>query len=417
MSYEERRSSRKTKRILYYIFLGLVVCFIVFVLARLAFDVSDETVLPLSILYYDKIDAVGFPLLRQKIYSVGEIESSEIYYKEGERVPAGVKLALLSQFNVGDENRVLMDELRKINRRLSGTNGFTSETYFSSVSDLQRTIQNGLLEDLVQKELSFQKADTDSFFAADEFESSSMANLDEKALLERKKEIESLIKTEQKAVYSEFGGIVSYFLTTADQLFSLESMEHFSYADFEEVELKFNETESQKKKGLRLIDNFSSVVVLKIDDATRISKLSPGQRVRLFHERIGEVEAVLKKKAEENGKGILFLKVNKELHKFYSVGFTNFSLILDKMDSYQLPLQALISDERGEGVYINYKSGIVKYRPVSVLAKDDDFIYVSKGNRSGKILLDSTGEMHYTIGRFDPVYIHPELLSENVIVQ
>lgn len=415
MSYEKRRSSRKIKRILYYLFLGLIVSFVIFIILRFFFDISDEAVLPRSVVYYNKVETVGFPLLEQKIYSIGGLEASEIYHKEGERVSAGSKLAFLSQYGSGDEN--LLFELQRINRRLAGQEGFNSESYFSEIGEMQRTIGTGHLANLGQRELQLSKEETSFFFTDNRRKDESPERIDEKKLLERKQEIEADLKTVQKAIYSEFGGIVSYFITIADESFFAKSVSEIDFSDFEKIEQSLMKGEVQKKKGLRLIDNFSASVVLKIEDSVKISNLSLGDRIRLFHEKIGEVDAIVEKIVDRSGKALLFLKVNKELHKLYSVGFTKFTVILEKRESYQLPLQALISDERGDGVYINYKSGIVKYRPVSVLAKDEDFIYVSRGNRNGKILSDLTGEMQYTIGKFDPVYIHPNKLSEDVIAQ
>ncbi|NLM06245.1 MAG: hypothetical protein GX219_04920 [Tissierellia bacterium] len=413
MSYQKRHLSRKFRKALYYIVLMSILAFVAYSVIRIFNDTSPKTAIPERTTFYDQVEARGILILDQDFIDVSDNEDVQVFHKEGERVSVSGKLFQLVRYN--EEQLSAISELDKINQALGQGDGLTSVNYFTDVDLVKEALGKGdfIAAKLILDEIK--TSNTELQFKNVRKEEVIVLDGDEETLKIRKEELENLLAgSEGELVRSPRSGIVSYLPTRYGKKFDLTNYQDINLEDFD---YKTDESQEPAREEIRVIDNFKSVIALEIKDSKDIAKLEERTSLLVGNDKIGEIKARALELKKESDKAILFVEVSDEIHNFYLDELADYKIILNKRGAYTLPVESLIEDERGTGVYIKHKASIVKYRPVELISKKGDYIYVSVGDNNSTIENKTTGKREYTIGIFDEVFIHPEALKEDMVVR
>lgn len=412
MSYQKRHISRKFRKALYYIVLLSILGFVVYSVIRIFNDTSPKTAIPERTTFYDQVEARGILILDQDFIDINSNEDVQVFLKEGDRVRTSGKLFQLVRYN--EEQLSAIAELDKINQALGQGSGLTSSDYFTEVDFVKEALGKGDLAGAKSILEEIKASNTELQFKNIRKEEVIVLEGDEETLKQRKEELENLLAgSEGELVRSPRSGIVSYLPTKYGKIYKLTNYKDIKIEDFD---IKTDESQEAAKQ-IRVIDNFKAVIALEIKDNKDIDKFEERNSLLVGNDKIGEIKAKVLELKKESDKAILFVEVSDEIHDFYLDELTDYRIILNKREAYTLPIESLIEDERGTGVFIKHKASIVKYRPVELISKKGDYIYVSVGDNNSTIENKKTGKREYTIGIFDEVFIQPEALKEGMVVR
>jgi len=70
-----------------------------------------------------------------------------------------------------------------------------------------------------------------------------------------------------------------------------------------------------------------------------------------------------------------------------------------------------------KGVYIRDISGIIRFRPIEIISEDDDYVYISTGDKNNYIFTGEGEEKVRTVRQFDEILLNPSYVEEGMIIE
>ncbi len=397
----------------------LFIGFIVLVLLALNilprfFSDDDLLVLPEEFEYLVEIPAKGILVRDEELY-YSEVDG-DIYKvaAEGERVRVGqIVVDILLQ----QDTTNLKSELNSIENMI----GFYNE--IQTEEDTDATVSLNGVEVLVSK-LQSQIAARDYQGVHDSREvlllqSTTFNELSQtyisgeitmESLLERRESLYQQILKYDKKIYSRNSGLVSYNIDGWEESLHPTSLNEIS-VDILDIDKEIN---GQKKEAgsnpvFKIIDDYQWLVIVKVDGEL-YSKFEIDDRLEISissnEELLVSAKLPVIDTIEEDNTRLLVLEGTKYIEKLYDKRKVDISIVTVKENTLRIPERSLVERDGINGVLVKEFYGVVTFRPVEVIANDDRYAYVSKGDSNGYI--KSGEESVRTISIFSEIIIEPE---------
>jgi len=158
-------------------------------------------------------------------------------------------------------------------------------------------------------------------------------------------------------------------------------------------------------------------MLIKIDNTRDIENYEEGKSIVVSSKDIGgELRGRIIKINKNGNKGTILCKFDRDFQYYYDKRIVNADIILGKYESYKIPKRGLTELDGVKGVYIRDVSGVVRFRPVDLIMEDDEYVYISVGDRDGRISIGKDGERVKTVTQFDEILLNPSKVQEGMII-
>lgn len=421
MKRKRRRNNKKKRLRLLLLILPLALIFIV--LFNKTNAITFETSKPTKTEYMDKIDTKGFLILNEKTYTAQGDGVVDYNVRDGERVP---KDFVVANLNLMVDVTDLKDELLKVqsaiehknqNLNPSNTNYEISDTEINLIGTIQDALikdeMNGVLEAIETLELNTKKN-------VDISEISSLINLSNQELEDRRDELSREISTSNVVYKSEVAGIVSYKIDNLEDVLTEESIPEIDYNFLlENTPKEITGQQNQVKMGdplYKLIDNFLYYISIPIDNVEEISNYSKGDSVELLINSKITLRGTVEEINKTDNTGVMTVRLKEKLSE---VGFDrqlDVSVVKDKDSAFVIPTKSIVEINNQLGVYVLELNGIVRFRPIDIITQRDLDTIISVGDSNGYIK-DINNEDLRTLTVFDEVIIEPGNIEEGQIIR
>jgi len=426
MNQEQRKKKRVRKKKIRLALVGFV---FIYLLLRSIPSLGYKTKLPEKYTVYDKIETQAIIIKDEKIYAADGEGQLKIYGKEGSKIPVGEKvaeIALLSDTSTLENKLEEIDEKIEVLSEAEGKNispdsdvKQLENNVNAIVEEIQESIYSGdyskaiLLKDKLLMNYGKQK---------DILGDNTLLDHSLESLKEQRENIVNQINNNIISYYSKESGILSFKIDGYEERFTDSNKENYNYSDFENITDK-KETVSNSRNVkvgepiFKIINNFEWHMLIKIDDSKRIKDYKEGGSITLSGGHIkGELRGRIIKINVNGSKGTILCRFDRDFHYYYDKRIIDVGIILGKYESYKVPKKVITELEGVKGVYIKDISGIVKFRPVEILKEEEDYVYISPGDKNGKINLGKKEELVKTVSQFDEILLNPEKVEEGMII-
>ncbi|NLW39751.1 MAG: hypothetical protein GXY96_02340 [Tissierellia bacterium] len=429
MSQEERRLKRKKKQRRKWFVVSIIIAFLLFRSVPSLFASTFKTTLPERCEIEEKIATEAIILRRESLYKAEGEGIVEIYVEHGERVAAGTKIAKITFLEdtstldqqlkeVEDRIQVLAQTEIDVNRLKEDENQLEMDID-SIIVEIQNSIATGdydKTETLKDKLSIFH--DKKRHIGRD----NTLINQSLENLKTRREEIKSQIANNSLDYFSNEAGIVSFKIDGYEEIYSVGNKEEYAYSDFKNLASKerivSNKDRIQINEPIfKIVDNFEWYMIIKIDDVKDITNYEEGDSILLTGEDIiGELRGSIEKININGTKGLILAKFNREFEPYLEKRYLPVDIIKFKHDGYKIPKKALVINDGIKGVYVKDISGIVKFVPVEIIREDEEFAYISQGDKNSNIDVKGKKEKLKTVKPFDEILLNTSNIKEGMII-
>ncbi|WP_422485211.1 HlyD family efflux transporter periplasmic adaptor subunit [Gudongella sp. DL1XJH-153] len=409
----------KRKIILFIGFIALIIIALN-VLPRLSGTVS-KFILPEEYEYVVEVPAKGILARDEKLY-YSETDG-DIYkvVKEGERVRVGQAVADVLLL---EDTTNLKDELSQI------------ENMIDFYSELENDISNsqdasdGL--DFLVSNLHQQLSDEDYQGINDtresiELQSSTIVNASEdivdqnlsiEDLMDKRQGLLSQIAKYDREIHSNHSGLVSYKIDGWESVLNANLLSDMSIETLKEVQkLGILDETTEKKPVFKIIDDYQWYLIMEIENGFETEfelKEVLSVNILLEEESFVTLELPVVMILEENREVFYVLEGTKFIEKLYDKRFVDINVITFNEETYRIPIESLTEMGDTVGVKVKEFYGVVTFRPVEVVASDEEYAFVSKGDNNGYIK-SGDGSVR-TINMFSDVITDPDSVDVDEIL-
>lgn len=418
----KKRLIRNRKRLrLVFLVLVLILVFAGYVSRSKATNI--ETVKPVKYDYIDKIDTKGYLILDEKTYTSQGKGVVDYSVRDGERVS---KDYVIANLNLMSDVSDLKDELLKVQSAIEHKNqNLNPSNQEFEISDKEINLISTIQDSLIKEEMpgvleSIETLELNTKKNVDISEISSLINLSNQELEDRRDELSREIATNNIVYKSENSGIVSYKIDNLEEVFTVEKIPEMTY-DFikENSKITYKGQTNQVETGeplYKIVDNFSYYMAIPVDDISKIRSLRKEDKVDLLINSdtslSGEIVEI--NKTDKTGVIVVLLK-----EKLSAVGLdrqVDVSIIKDRSDSYLVPTSSIVESNNTSGLYLLELNGIVRFRPIKIISQRGEETIVERGDSKGYIKGKNNKEVR-TITVFDQIIKDPRDIEEGQIIR
>lgn len=420
MSYEERKLKRlkkkKNRRILVIsIFAYLILRSVPGVLAK-----NSRTILVERYNLIDSVDTQGILIMEELALKTLEPINPKKNL-EGKRIPVGFEIAKIDSL---EDNSSLEEELKRIEKDIEILEKFKNDNELvESKTDRIEDEENEIIKQIDEQITSGDYSNIDKIkdiISKRNEEVSQNSTTDTlilkslESLEERKMKILEDIDSNNIFYRSEISGILSYKIDGYEKTYIPKEFDNYTYNNLripEEINNK------QDINGFKIINNLEWYIALKIDDPKSIKEYTENDYILL---KLGDTDEEIRGKIvkinNSKDKMSIVVRLNTGLDKYYEDRFPQVSIIRNKKDVYKLPTKALVNKDGQIGVYIKEFTGIVKFKPLSIIKEEKDYTYVDVGDEEAFINIVGHTDPIKTITSYDEVFVNSFNLKEGQIL-
>lgn len=347
--------------------------------------------------------------------------------REGVRIPVGTEIASI---NLMADKSNAREQLLKVQsainyKRQSAELSVTDDGEHMATNterQLLERIQNAIADDnFYEVSMSMTNLDLTTRRSVD---ITDLGNLMDKSIEELegiRAQLEREIGTSNKRYFASHGGIVTYELDGYEELLPAREFENYDYAYITSVKPKSVEKINQQQveqgaKLFKLIDNFKWYLAVAFTDVDIWSTFEIGNRLN-FSLDGKEIHGKLEMINVGESNGVAIVGFEQGLEGLYRNRFPDASLIYRKVRAHKLPVQTLVEKEGDKpGVYVKEINGIVKFKPVEVINRNEEYVFVNLGDTNGYLHFENE-EPIKTVTMYDEVLINPSAIKEEQILE
>lgn len=429
MSQKQRINRRKRKRKMRLALFGFVLVYILFRSVPSLFAIGPKTELPEKYSVDEKIETEGIIIKDESVYLADGEGRVNLVAKEGERVPVGAKI---SELTLISDTSQLKDKLNEVENKiavLTETNNENSlsgsyeakieDSVNSIIDDLQASISNGnynLARQLKDKLSSYHERGTGIL------EDDTLIGYSLESLEKEKQELEKQISNNIINYYSREAGIVSYKIDGYESQYSIINKDVYGYSNFQPIKSKHKITTDGDSVKVRqpifkIINNFQWYILIKVEDNKMIESYEEGNSILLSgKDIIGELRGYIETISFEGNKGTILCKFNRDFKNYYDKRHVKLDIIKNQFDSFRIRKKSMVDKDGLKGVYIKDINGIIRFRPIEIISEDDEYIYISTGDKNSYIYIGEGDEKSRTVRQFDEILLNPTNLEEGMII-
>lgn len=419
----KRKEKDKRKRLFFLLlFIFIIVgCFLLFQY-RVEYD-SYDSIKPQVALYRDVIKGKGYLIFNEDVIASKGTGIAVYNVQEGEKVP---KNHLIANVNLMQDNSRIKDELIQVQAAIDYKNDNTSskeENATLSVEEVNiiRNIQKFVREESYEILIaSINSLDLHTKHTVNISELNELLKLPLEDLENKKEKLSKELSTTDNEYRASNSGIISYQIDDIEKKLNYKNdFSDFTPSYLDSIEENIYESgKNSIKKGepfYRIIDNLEWYVAMVIPDKRFITfeenslinlKMEDGQIVS------GKYEKYI---GEDTDKGVILLQFQDKLSDFYLDRQREVTIIKNEFEAFTIPASSIIENEKGiRGVYIQEIHGLVQFIPVDIIGETREEVYVSRGDKSGRIKIGK--KQFQTLSIHDNVIKNPEKVLPKQIV-
>lgn len=430
MGQKERKKRRIRKKRFKLIFVVFIFTYLFFRSVPSLFAIGPKTKLPERYTIENKIKTEAIIVKKEQVYEADGKGKIKLFVSEGERVPVGRKVAELTllgdtstlkqRLKEVDDKIDLLTQTKKENK-LNNDEADIDEKADGVIGDIQSNIVKGNYYDAaILKDKLLVYSDKQSDIADD----NTLINQSLDNLAKQRENIVSQISNNTINYFSNESGIVSFKIDGYESIYSFNNKDNYRYSDFKEWSNEQNQKIISNDNNIdvgesmfKVIDNFEWYMIIKIDSIKDIASYEEGDKIHLIGgDVIGELKGNIQKINTDGDRGTFICRFNNDFNYYYDKRHIDIEVIEYRQDGFKIPKKSVIELNGINGVYIKDISGIIRFRPIEILSKDEDFAYISLGDENNKIAVGKKKELVRTIRQFDEIILNPRNVEEGMII-
>lgn len=427
MSFEKRLWRRRRKNIFTIIAFTIIV-YLLFSSFFTLFKRNIKTTLPESMVLTDSIYSQGFLIKKEYLVNSTNNGVMELIANEGERLAAGREVVTI---NTLKDKKSLEYELKEIEENISLLEKNETESDVIMEEDeteknkehLVLELQNKIIsnefnniifikEQLILYDEKYNNMDLSKPFVGQSLES----------LKDRKNNILEELEQNHIKYYTNNPGVISYEIDGYEENYLPKNFEDYTYETLKVTDLS-KIIRDEKSNVLinepifKIIDNFEWYMAIKIENPKDISSFNINDNIKIYiNENEEELDGSILAINSSGEKSVVVARFNTMFHKYYDLRFPQVQIIKEKINGYKIPKKSIVSVDNMNGVYIKDRSGIVRFKPISIFKEDNNYVYIYSGDEKANIYLDNSSESVKTVDLFDEILISPNNIEEGDIL-
>ncbi len=384
---------------------------------------SLKTSNPIKTEYLDKIDTKGYLILKEKIYTSQGNGVVDYSVRDGQRVPKDHVIANLNLMNdVSDMKEELLKVQSAIEYKNQNLNPSTTAYEISEKEiNLIYSIQDALVEDDLENALiAIETLELNTKKNVDISEISTLINLSNQELEDRRDELSREISTNNIVYKSEIAGIVSYKVDKLEEVYTEENIPDMDYEFIRNNpstgQLGQQNTVNTGDPLYKLIDNFSYYLAIPVDEINNIGDYSVDDTIKLMINSRTTLSGNIHRINKTDNTGVIVVSLKDKLSELGYDRVVDVSIIKSKISSYVINTKSVVEVNDQSGVYIKELNGLVKFRPIKIVSQSEIDTIVETGDNKGYIE-GVNGKQVRTITIFDEVIDEPGNIEEGQILK
>ena len=424
-----RKNKRSKRKPLKGFLAFLLFILVLFFLIRPIFTIGYKklaTARPKMTTYKNVIRGQGYTILSQSQF-YAKNDGIVVYgAQEGERVPVDYEIATV---NFQDDFSSQKDDLIRIqaaidyksNKKAAGKDSYQETPEIKkTIEKIQTSIKDNDFQSMVS---DINNLDLITPHNVNISELSELLNEPLEALEEKKEALSKALSQTRSRYISTVPGVISYIFPAGKSLNYKGSFDKFSLAYLDQ--LHFNPIQQsgvRVKKGkpiFRIIDNLQWYIAVSVHNNSKLKDLEAGQEVSLVLNKKEAIKGIIKEiKESQDKEGVIIISMEEGFEENYTKAKQNAEIILKQEDAYTVPAKAIVEQKKKTGVYVQDIHNLVRFVPVKILAQNDDWAYLEKGDMKNKITLDErNGEKQVqTITYEDNIVLDPASVQEKQLI-
>jgi putative membrane fusion protein len=375
------------------------------------FGENDIYVVPEDFEYEVRIPAQGIIARDEKLYYSSSDGDVFKVVKEGERVRVGQKVVdillledttdLKEELNHIDNMIQFYDDLNKNN---DGEDAEDSNGIDLLVSKLYQQLAEEDYQGInATKESILLYNETVNSFSGDD----EGAGLTTEELLARRDYLLSRISKYNKSIHSVDSGIVSYEIDGWEEDLAPDRLSELGSDIFDVAESGEN---FENGAVFKIIDDYQWHLLIDVSDGESSSfKVGDVHEIVVGtddNDNLVEARMPIVDIVEDGSDKIYIFKGTNFINKIFNKRFVNVEIVDFREETLRIPVESIVEIDGAKGVKVKEFYGVVSFRPVEIIALDDRYAYVSKGDNNGYIEVGE--ESLRTISLFSEVIVKPD---------
>ncbi|OHW62621.1 HlyD family secretion protein [Andreesenia angusta] len=412
---KKRKSSKKQKKIIRILVISVIIGYFIIRAVPMVLSSHISTKPVEKEVFTDKIDSKGILFKKETVYT-RSAENLEFAKKEGERIGSGETIAvskskdyasLEQELQTANESIQLYTELLNEYSWLRSLKEKEEDAVESYVNHLREKtkLEDERLES-IRRDIQNGTKSNESFFK-EEIEK----------LESTRSQTEEKLKTGKETYFAKSPGVVSSKLDGFEEELNFEALEKLDSAKYNEIKGRIKSAEKKDiSKGVKTVEGHIWYMALDIDKAYG-NEFKDKTSVEV---EFNKGEYALKGKIKQldiKDRALMVIEFNEGLHRFYDDRYVDVAIVKGRYSGLRVPSSAITEQDGQRGVYIKEVSGIVKFIPVRLLYKGDEYSIVND-EEQGSIEYKKKGETvtARSLQVFDEVFENSMFVRENQVV-
>ncbi len=426
----DKKNKLNMSKVLKFLFI-FVIIYLLLRVVPLPFFKNSGTMRPTVSTYMETLETTGVIIKDEKVYYATNKGNVETLIGEGERAASGSKVSVLTATEGSSKFENELEQINKSINEIKNVRVNLSENSDVSKEDLIKELKNNI-------QIAVKNNKVDNIYILREQlqsltggETTIQEGNDTLAQLEkRREELFGLLHENVKDYYIDEAAMISYNIDGYENAYVDKDFEKYTYdkinKDIEENTEKPGKkskiTKEQKSFAVetdspifKTIDNFKWHLAIKIDDIKLVNKLGDKKTLTVQIDNGEELEGKIVTINKFKNKAVIILEFRSKLQDFYTKRFPKIRVIESNTMGFKIPKTSVIEEEKVKGVMVKDISGIARFRPIIILAEDEENVYVKMGDDNGYVSNEKQGTIR-TINIFDEVFLKPKGIKDGKII-
>lgn len=382
---------------------------------------SIETMVAENGILEDIIEASGIVVKDETVYNATVSGSVTYYYADGAKVKEGQLVAdLNTDLNSAQVNKQIA-EIQAVIDKKKNTNtviALAQVDYVSFENEIQSNILNNELNSMYNIVGQVNNNNVTTFAGTyDQYDISQLESM--------KNNLASSISTNKVPYYSGKAGYITYKIDGLEDFYKFENILEMTPSSAVKKEYTLqdkskSEMVAENEGIFKIIRNFDYYIAATVDnEKAKLFEENKYIKTRVLADgKQHEVWGYIEKINYGSEQSILILYFNDYFYKIYDKRYVDLELITDIYEGIKINNKALTDLNGLTGVYVQDASNIIKFFPVEILGKDDEYAIISTGEYVGehdRRIIKINEKVYPTVKIFDKIILEPENVYDGQI--
>ena len=377
----------------------------------------------------ESVDCKGIVLRDEIVYRAESQGDISFKVKSGTKVGKGIKIAEIKNETFNNYKKELEEVDRKIEehkKRLSSQNDILKEDIKKNQDEIDYimvSLQNNISEQNYEEVKRLKDRLLIVTNKKDAISSEKKLVADQiDTMMKKRNEIVQKMKNSSLTYYSQTAGIVSTTIDGLESKFSSKEVDKYTISDYKllkekKITVKDKNAVKVGNPIFKILEEQEWFIMFKVDN-DRIDEIKEGDSISInLVKRNEKLKGTVVKLDKSKKETLLIVKFKDYLHKFHNERYIDLQLIKESYEGLKIHNSSIVEKEGVQGVFIKDVSGIVKFVPIKILGKDDEYSIIEEGlNSQIEIMNNGKKELVTTLKLFDEVFLDGSKVKDGQIV-